>query len=406
MNVRTIPRTASHGSLLILLLPAVLLGAIAGCGPRVAASGGGPSRTESLKQARDILPDSLRDDLPNVRGLAIEAYRDLDMAAPEADLDVIIRRGLPPVRFAALLARSEQARPGDIPMLREVFATETEPAVRLGAVYGLARLGDTHYLQMLADGLGDRQSAVRANSALILGLLGNRSAVPMLAYRLSDPSPVVRLNVAEAMWRLGDRGGVHVVRHLARTESTERSWWQIYAIQLLGKIGWPGHDVTLLREFEQKDRPVSLAAKMAAYGARIQLGDFSQAALLADMASSDDLADMLTDEDRAFALQQLARAAYAPAWREVATCLDHRDPLVRTSAAWAMLSFETPRARAVLEGIQSGDMPQRLSEGEVLRRPSRAAEVAPQPGGAGGPLDPRLPGNQRGGGAGPIMVPR
>ena len=352
---------------------AVLLGA-AGCNA---------GRRALLDRAREILPASLRSDQSGVRALALEAYRDLAMPVPDVELRTIARRDLDPARFAAVLVKAEQASVGDLRFFDTIFREDDDDSVRLAAIYGLARLGDFRYMQMLADGVMDKRAVVRRNAAMILGLLGNRSAAGMLREHLADADPVARLNVAEALARLGDRSGLPVIRGMVGTGDNE-AWWQVNAILALGRVGVPSTDIGRLRDIEGSRGPITVAAKLAAFGARAQLGDYSQAAFLAEAAGGKFGRRVLEPQDRAFALQLLARAAYGPAWHEVAACLDDGDPSVRLSAAWALLAFNSPRADRVKRSIAESKDPHLLTEREVLR-PSMQREPPGEPGGA---LDP------------------
>jgi len=347
------------------------------------AGGCGMGRRALLERAREILPAALRSDRSDIRALALEAYRDLAMPVPKEELRTIVRDDLVPARFAAVLVKAERPSVSDAQFFETVFREDDDDSVRLAAVYGLAHLGNFRYVQMLADGLVDTRPVVRRNAAMILGLLGNRSAAGMLREHVDDADPVARLNVAEALARLGDRSALPVIRGMVGTGDND-AWWQVGAILTLGRVGMPSTDIGRLRDIEGVRGPITVAAKLAAFGARAQLGDYSQAAFLAEAAGGKFGRRALEPQDRAFALQLLARSAYGPAWHEVARCLDDGDPSVRLSAAWALLSFNSPRADRVKRSIAESEDPQMLTERQVFR-PSTRQEPAGQP---GSPLDP------------------
>jgi HEAT repeat protein len=234
----------------------------------------------------------------------------------------------------------------------------------------------------LSDGLADRRAVVRRNAATILGLLDNRSAVPMLKEHLADPDPVVRLNVAESLARLGNTSGLPLIRRMA---SDAESPLQVNAILALGRVGTASRDVPRLRELEASAGGSDSAVRLAAFCARGQMGDYAQMPALIEVATGKESRRRVAPGHRAFALQLLARVAYGPAWREVAGSLDDGHPYVRLSAAWAMLSFSSPRARRVLKAVTRPDSPQRLSEQDILR-PAPRTEPEGSP---GGPLDVR-----------------
>jgi HEAT repeat protein len=261
-------------------------------------------------------------------------------------------------------------------------------------VYGLARLGDERYMNRLAEGLASKDGPVRRNAATILGLLGNRSAAGMLFGRLHDRDPVMRLAVAEALARLGDTRGLPVIRTMASGEGGVEVWQQVGAILALGRVGMEGEDIERLQMIETR-RQVDSAVRLAAFGARGMLGDYSQMTVLADMASGRDSrwGPKTPPQGRALALQMLARTSYGLAWRDVCGCLDDGNADVRLSAAWAMLAFNNPRADKVIRAITRPESPQMLSEEEVLR-PYRKPAQTPTQQGPLGPLGvPGMPGN-------------
>jgi len=356
------------------------------------------SRAAALDKARAILPRALESSEPAMKALALEIYRDLLQAFPESQrdspdvlfapadkLNLLLADEKPSVRFTTLVLKAEQALPTDRPRFEQSFREESDASVRLAAVYGLARLGDFRYMNFLAEGLAAQDDVQRRNAAMILGLLGHKSAAGMLKERLGDPDPVVRLNVAESMARLGDFSGVPAVRAVARDTQSPLA---VNAILVLGRIGTPGEDIKLLRDVEAGRAPSGGAARLAAFGARAQLGDYTQIQPVIEVAEGKDIARGFGAPERAFALQLLARASYGPAWREASACLDDGDPYVRLSAAWAMLSFHTPRAEKVFRTANSPERPKALSEREILRpKPPAETGGAPMP----GPLTPVAP---------------
>lgn len=326
--------------------------------------GGEPSGKVSLEKAETMLPRALDSREPALHAAAMEVYRELNRDAPPgSNLAELLRDEGASVRLTTMMLKARRRRRTDAAYLDRAFREEPDASVRLAAVYGLARLGRVRYIQSLADGLRDESPAVRRNAAMILGLLSNRSAVGMLREHLNDRDPVMRLNVAEAMARLGDRSGLPVVRAIAGGAGGE-PWWRVSAILLLGRIGVPSQDIASLREMEIPEHRSTVGARLAAFGARAQLGDYTQVEPLVEVAA----ARQFDSQDRAFALQLLARAAYGPAWRRVCACLDDGNATVRLSAAWALLSFSTPRARKVMASVSSPDRPAMLTEAEVLRR--------------------------------------
>lgn len=441
-----------------------------------------PNRLECLQRSNEILYASLRHDRSEVRALALEALGDLQRPVPEAEFDVIVRKDLPPARFAAMMVRAEQARrnhlkfsllsmmrgkPGDFttaamtipravgsrsPALRRAtfeiirrlrrglppemslndvlmepgapaklsaLLTETQaqrdtdhayfisalrgdddPSVRLAAVYGLARVGNARHMVALARGLDDARPVVRRTAATILGRLGNRSASALLAEHRGDRDVIVRIRVAEAMALLGDTSALPELRAMVTGEVDLEVWHRQMAILALGRVGIAGQDVPRLQQFETRGGADS-ALRLAAFGARGMLGDYSQMVVLSEVGTGRRRPFGMPEWDnqsRAFALQMLARTSYGLAWRDVCRGLSDSDPLVRLSAAWAMQSFSNPRAERVIEAIESPGRPDALTERQVLRRSGKTLPEG-QPGGV---LDPE-PGAGRNGPKGTVF---
>jgi HEAT repeat protein len=456
----------SRSGFRVCVLAIVALAATSGCLPE-------PSRLECLERSNEILYASLRHDRSEVRALAMEALSDLQRPVPDAEFDVIVRKDLPPARFAAMMARAEQARrnhlkysllrmmqgrPGDfttaamtIPraigsrssalrsatfeIIRELrrglpsdeslnavlmkpdtaaklsaLLTETksqrdtdhaffisvlrgddDPSVRLSAVYGLARVGDERHMVALARGLEDKRPSSRRTAATILGRLGNRSASALLAEHRGDGDVIVRIRVAEAMALLGDTSALPELRAMVSGEVDLEVWHRQMAILSLGRVGIPEQDVSRLQWIETRGG-LDSALRLAAFGARGMLGDYSQMTVLSEVGTGTRRPfGMPTwdNQSRAFALQMLARTSYGLAWRDVRQGLSDRDPEVRLSAAWAMQSFSNPRAERVIKAIESPQRPDALTERQVLRKSGKALPTG-QPGGVLAPdPDPR-----------------
>jgi len=338
-----------------------------------------------VKKSETILRQSLRSDRATVRMLAMTAYRELERDIPDEELQVLLGDPFAPRRFLAVMCKAEQAsrrgkqRRRDLSYFRVLYNKETDPSVRLAAVYGMALLGDMSHIEELAEALADRggDAAARRNAAMLLGLLENKTAVPMLGAYLSDADAVVQMNAAEAMGRLGSTRGLEVLRRMATSQGSPR---QISAILALGRVGLVPRDVMLLREAFSDDKPVSAMARLASYGARAMLGDYTQAARLGEMASGRPGRDPIDAQDKAMILQLLARSAYGPSWRSVVPSLDDGDPLIRASAAWAILAFDSAEGKKLRDTIEASTAAdrgvQQLTEQEILR-PGSSPESKP-----------------------------
>lgn len=367
--------SGNRGLNLILLCAIIILsGSGCGKGNEDEAIKSPPKRDQD--RAVEILAESLQSSDPALRALALEAYDDLDKAPPAGPLSVLLNDERPSLRFMAVRLKADQATRDQVTYFDRVASKDEDASVRLAGVYGMCRLGDFSRIEELAKGLSSENETVRRNAAMLLGLLENRSAAAMLRGRLSDSDPLVQLNAAEAMARLGDKSGLGVIRELARQHGHP---YQVYALLALGRVGVPERDIQFLRDLVRLSRHevagsranskprYSVAGMIAAFGARIMLGDPMQAYWLAEMIGSEGPGgQQLAAPERAFALQMLARASYAPAWREVVKSLDDKDKYVRTSAAWALQSYNIPRVSKLIEAMGQTQAPDDLPEDRVL----------------------------------------
>jgi len=132
-----------------------------------------------VKKSETILRQSLRSDRATVRMLAMTAYRELERDIPDEELQVLLGDPFAPSRFLAVMCKAEQAsrrgkqRRRDLSYFRVLYNKETDPSVRLAAVYGMALLGDMSHIEALAEALAERggDAAARRNAAMLLGLL-------------------------------------------------------------------------------------------------------------------------------------------------------------------------------------------------------------------------------------------
>ena len=359
----------------------------------------GAGQGEPFRQAEKVLPRAVESRSAVLRTVALDIQQELQarqQAVPGTTLATLLSDPRARDNLASMLAEAEQARRQDQAYFVAAMEKESDANVRLAIVYGQARVGDHRQMRLLAEGLSDIQPSVRRNAAMILGYLGNRSAVELLRPRLTDRDAVARLVAAEAVVLLGDTRGLSVIRSLAFGQTPTEPWIQAAAILAVGRVGIASQDVESLRLLEVRTGAVEGAVRLAAFGARGMLGDYSQMALLAEGASGRAGFDT---QGRALALQLLARTSYGPAWRDACKGLSAGDAVVRLSAAWAVLAFNNPRADQVIEAVTRPGLQQWLTEEEILRpyskptatgspRETMTPTTPPGPLGPMGPLRP------------------
>ena len=142
---------------------------------------------------------------PAIRAQAIEALHD-ELSWEGIDW---IRQGLddvhPGVCFAACVALGE-LRDSTSRAALSACLEDSDPSVRVGAMFALHRLGDTRHAKQLADWLlHHKNPEVRRNVALVLGRLEEPDAVKLLGQVLKDADESVGLQALESMALLGDR---------------------------------------------------------------------------------------------------------------------------------------------------------------------------------------------------------
>ena len=91
----------------------------------------------------------------------------------------------------------------DVPMMEELAARFSTPALRLGAVRGMGRSADPRWTDRLMPVLGSDDPQMRVEAARALGEIEDERAVTPLVELIDDPEQDVRLAVIEALGRIG-----------------------------------------------------------------------------------------------------------------------------------------------------------------------------------------------------------
>ena len=155
-----------------------------------------------------------------IRAITLESLIHLHRPLAEQ----LIKRGLsdpsPMVRFTAAMVAGNQKL---VALKKQLIALAHGHtiSVRPAAIFALARIGDTRYMDELPTMLTSKDPTVRANVALVLGRLGDKSAIALLRTDASDPSPAVKLAVTSALARLGYRRAVNSIVALSLSPYAE-----------------------------------------------------------------------------------------------------------------------------------------------------------------------------------------
>lgn len=152
-------------------------------------------------------------DEPVVRMQALEAFQDCRPDEALTYLSENVDNGYSGVCFAALMSvGAVKARP--LEEAARVRAEDSDPNVRIAAIFALHRMGDTRRTGELGNLLLRHPDArVRANAALAIGRLQDVGAVRLLQDALRrEKKDAVTMQILEALAFLGDAHGIDRLR--------------------------------------------------------------------------------------------------------------------------------------------------------------------------------------------------
>jgi HEAT repeat protein len=192
-----------------VVLLAMLLGALcqaAGCMPQLRRPLPPDDAQSFHGAALQLLKQDATGEQPLLRMQAIEAFQDV---APAEGLPYIvdsIDNGYAGISFAALMAIGSMREGRFIDKVR-VRAEDSDPNVRIAALFALHRLGDAKRTGEIGELLLDHADArVRANAALAVGRLGEKGAVKLLRTAgQREKKDAVKLQIREALAILNDQ---------------------------------------------------------------------------------------------------------------------------------------------------------------------------------------------------------
>jgi HEAT repeat protein len=185
------------------------------------------------------------DERPTVRHGAIQALAALHGAQGDDSEDVKSALAV----LAALESTSDPAAAGDVLRAEGWLVSggtvadcpgcirgldAPRPAVRLGALAGLAEVGDKAATSAIEALFSDPTPAIRAAAANAVGLLGDSTAGTALRPLVADPDPTVRAAAVTALGEVGDARAADLLRPLlADADPAVR----VDAITTLGLLG-------------------------------------------------------------------------------------------------------------------------------------------------------------------------
>ena len=160
---------------------------------------------EELSEAARITLESLSDDDPSIRVMAIEVVATIGQVKMMPRVERLLHDKFVQVRFAAALAVGDLqyslARKSVQQLLKD-----RDPNVKIAASYTMIKLGYPQYAKVFKKAITSKNQTVRANSALLLGKIGDRSALDLLHWSMKqdDSDDKVLFQAAESIAMLGD----------------------------------------------------------------------------------------------------------------------------------------------------------------------------------------------------------
>lgn len=175
-------------------------------------------------ELKEVLPKSLKDQSPTVRGFAVEMIGDLGLSGMAKNL---------------------------LPMLKDA-----DSEVRMLAIESIGKLEDGKlYVADIAKCLKDESELVRISAAEVLGEIGNPAALDNLESSLSDKSGLVRSYVAEAIGSIGQSESISMLEKHLSEELDENARIGFYvALHNLNKKDYLGNLIDLLKNNDYRIR--------------------------------------------------------------------------------------------------------------------------------------------------------
>lgn len=189
-------RTAAMGSLLLCV----------GCMPELRRPLSSVDQMRFRGEAIAFLKQAATSNDPPLR---IQALESLQAVAPAEGLPYIvdnIDNGYAGVSFAALMSAGAMQEKRCVEKAR-IRAEDSDPHVRIAAIYALHRMGDTKRTSELGELLMKNPDArVRANAAVAIGRMGEKGSISLLrTANQREKKELVKLQIREALAMLHDQ---------------------------------------------------------------------------------------------------------------------------------------------------------------------------------------------------------
>lgn len=181
-----------------------------GCAPSLRGSLAVSERQQFRNEAVMVLKDAALSDDPYLTSNAIEAISESSAGDAAIAIEKNLDTGNRAVTFAALVGLGTLRKADMIERFRAA-SSDSDPNVRIAAIYALHRCGDSSRMNELGRLLSsDSNAGVRANAAFVLGRIGDESATRILKAALArEQDELARRGMLEALATLKDRRSVN-----------------------------------------------------------------------------------------------------------------------------------------------------------------------------------------------------
>ncbi len=203
--------------------------------------------------AIEFLKKAAYSDEPVMRMQAIEAMQEV---APRESLPYIegnIENGYAGVSFASLMAVGTLREKSVIERIR-TRAEDSDPSVKIAALYALHRMGDQKRTGELSEILlKHRDARVRANAALAIGRLKEPGSARVLHMALKrEQKDAVKMQILEALAMLGDNDGIERLRFYGYSAVPDQS---ALALMILANASVPEAEELFRYRLDFADQP-------------------------------------------------------------------------------------------------------------------------------------------------------
>jgi HEAT repeat protein len=193
----------------VVLSAGIILCTATGCMPALRGQLAPHEMSDFRAEALALLLSEAHGDDPSRRMNAIEALSEIDSPKARRVIEANIDNGYAGVSFAALMAVGQMRDTTALEQAR-LRSEDTDPNVRIAALFALHRLGDQRRTSELSQYLlSHKDPRVRANAAVAIGRMEQPQSIKLLRTALRrEKKDAVTMQILESLAMLGDAHGV------------------------------------------------------------------------------------------------------------------------------------------------------------------------------------------------------